>query len=85
MWAAFEDVQQKPAGQVPAHLRDASYRSARRIGHGVGYEYPHNDETGYVEQQYRPDNVADRTYYEPSEHGFEAEVKQRQTDRNTQH
>jgi putative ATPase len=81
MWAAFDDVQQKPAGPVPAHLRDASYRSARRIGHGVGYEYPHNDESGYVEQQYRPDNVADRTYYEPSEHGFEAEVKDRQSKR----
>jgi putative ATPase len=81
MWAAFEDVQQKPAGPVPAHLRDASYRSARRIGHGVGYEYPHDDPTGYVEQQYRPDNVADRRYYEPSEHGFEADVKDRQTKR----
>ena len=81
MWAAFEDVQSKPAGQVPAHLRDASYRSARRIGHGVGYEYPHNDPTGWVEQQYRPDNVADRKYYEPSDHGFEAEVKNRQSER----
>jgi putative ATPase len=81
MWAAFEDVQSKPAGPVPAHLRDASYRSARRIGHGVGYQYPHDAEAGYVQQQYRPDELQDKTYYVPSEHGFEAEVKNRQSRR----
>jgi putative ATPase len=81
MWAAFEDVQSKPAGLVPAHLRDASYHSARRIGHGVGYEYPHDDPAGWVEQEYRPDEVAGKTYYEPSDHGHEAEVKDRQSKR----
>ncbi len=81
MWAAFDDVQRKPAGLVPAHLRDASYHSARRIGHGVGYVYPHDDPSGWVEQEYRPDEVAGKTYYEPSEHGHEAEVKERQSKR----
>jgi putative ATPase len=66
---------------VPAHLRDASYHSARRIGHGVGYEYPHDDPAGWVEQEYRPDEVAGKTYYEPSDHGHEAEVKDRQSKR----
>jgi putative ATPase len=78
IWGALEDVAAKPAGPVPAHLRDSHYRSARRIGHGVGYEYPHDDPSGWVEQQYLPDELAGRTYYEPSEHGFEAEVKARQ-------
>ena len=76
IWHAMEDVAAKPAGPVPAHLRDSSYRSARRIGHGVGYEYPHDDPSGWVQQAYRPDEVADRTYYEPSGHGAE-----RQTDK----
>jgi len=50
---------------VPPHLRDSHYRSAKRIGHGVGYDYPHDDPRGWVEQQYRPDVVAGRVYYEP--------------------
>ena len=77
LWRAQADVRQTPAGAVPAHLRDASYRSARKIGHGVGYQYPHDDPAGWVEQQYRPDEVADHVYYEPSEHGHEAEVAER--------
>jgi putative ATPase len=74
---AQEDVRQRPVGAVPAHLRDASYRSARSLGHGVGYEYPHDDPRGWVPQQYRPPEVAGRVYYEPSEHGAEQEVAER--------
>ena len=81
IWGALEDVAAKPAGLVPAHLRDAHYRSAQRIGHGVGYVYPHDDPRGWTEQEYRPDEVAGRSYYEPTEHGFEAEVKDRQSQR----
>ena len=74
---ARDDVRQRPAGAVPAHLRDASYRSARSLGHGVDYEYPHDDPRGWVPQQYRPPEVAGRVYYEPSEHGAEQEVAER--------
>jgi putative ATPase len=74
---AMRDVQDQPAGQVPAHLRDAHYQSARRIGHGVGYQYPHDDPRGWVPQQYRPEHLEGRRYYEPSDHGMEAEVKAR--------
>ncbi|HEX2273648.1 MAG TPA: replication-associated recombination protein A [Acidimicrobiales bacterium] len=74
---AQEDVRQRPVGAVPAHLRDASYRSARSLGHGVGYEYPHDDPRGWVPQQYRPPEVAGRVYYEPSQHGSEQEVAER--------
>ena len=55
-----------PAGQVPAHLRDASYRAAARLGHGRGYRYPHDDERGWVDQPYRPDHLEGRVYYTPS-------------------
>jgi putative ATPase len=74
---AAADVREKPAGEVPAHLRDASYYGARKLGHGAGYEYPHDDPRGWVPQTYRPPEVAGRVYYEPSEHGFEEEVADR--------
>ena len=77
LWNAQGDVRDRPQGQVPAHLRDAHYRAARTLGHGVGYEYPHDDPRGWVPQTYRPPEVADRTYYDPSPHGFEAEVRRR--------
>jgi putative ATPase len=62
---------------VPAHLRDAHYRQAADIGHGVGYRYPHDEPGGWVQQQYRPDEVAGHVYYEPSEHGAEGELAER--------
>jgi replication-associated recombination protein RarA len=74
---ARSDVLERPAGAVPAHLRDASYRSARKLGHGVGYEYPHDDPRGWVPQQYRPPEVAGHVYYEPSAHGAEEEIGER--------
>jgi putative ATPase len=79
--AARRDVQAGRGRAVPAHLRDAHYRGAKDLGHGEGYRYPHDDPRGWVEQQYRPDEVADRTYYEPSSHGFESEVRRRMADR----
>ena len=77
IWRAQADVRERPAGAVPAHLRDAHYRSAATLGHGVGYDYPHDDPRGWVPQQYRPPEVADRTYYEPSPHGHEREIADR--------
>ena len=74
---AQADVRERPAGRVPIHLRDASYYGARRLGHGKGYDYPHDDPRGWVPQEYRPPEVAGRVYYEPSDHGFEREVAER--------
>jgi putative ATPase len=85
IWNALEDVRSRPAGPVPPHLRDAHYRSAERIGHGVGYRYPHDDPRGWVEQEYLPEHLADTTYYEPSEHGHEAEVAERLLHRSGGH
>ncbi|MBO0748017.1 MAG: replication-associated recombination protein A [Acidimicrobiaceae bacterium] len=69
--AAQADVQGQPTGQVPAHLRDAHYPGAARIGHGRGYQYPHDDERGWLPQPYRPEHLEGRRYYEPSPHGSE--------------
>ena len=74
---ARADVRDGPRADVPTHLRDASYRGARDIGHGEGYRYPHDDPRGWVEQDYRPAQVAGRVYYEPSDHGAEAELGDR--------
>jgi putative ATPase len=74
---AQQDVRERPAGAVPAHLRDASYYSARKLGHGAGYDYPHDDPRGWVPQDYRPPELQGRAYYEPSDHGSEREVAER--------
>jgi putative ATPase len=68
--AAVADVRDRPSGRVPRHLRDAHYPGAARLGHGEGYRYPHDyphDELGgWVEQEYRPPEVAGRRYYRPN-------------------
>ncbi len=74
---SFDDVRDLARGEVPLHLRSSNYRGAEGHGHGVGYVYPHDDPRGWVPQQYRPPELADRTYYEPSRHGAEEEVAAR--------
>lgn len=64
-------------GEVPAHLRDAHYQGAKSLGHGVGYDYPHDHPEGHVAQQYLPTEQIDKRYYEPTHHGAEAAVAQR--------
>jgi putative ATPase len=80
---ARADVADRPAGEVPIHLRDGHYQGAAAIGHGQGYDYPHDDERGWLDQQHRPDEVAGRVYYEPSCHGHEEEVARRMAARST--
>jgi putative ATPase len=75
--AAAQDVRAGLGGPVPAHLRDSSYRGAARLRHGEGYEYPHDAKEGVVAQQYAPDAIAGRQYYEPSRHGAEARYADR--------
>ena len=77
IWNAREDVRKGPSAEVPVHLRDAHYQGAKSLGHGKGYAYPHDDPAGWVEQQYQPSELGGRRYYDPSEHGYEAEVRAR--------
>ncbi|MDQ2825589.1 MAG: replication-associated recombination protein A, partial [Actinomycetota bacterium] len=74
---AQADVKERPAGQVPAHLRSSSYHGAKKLGHGIGYDYPHDHPRGWVAQEHRPPEVSGRVYYRPSDHGFEREVADR--------
>jgi putative ATPase len=75
--AASADVRSGLIGPVPAHLRDAHYKGAQKLGHGNGYQYPHDVEEGVVTQQYAPDELAGRRYYEPTRHGAEARYAER--------
>jgi putative ATPase len=79
--AAMADVRSRPVGEVPAHLRDASYRGAEKLGHGAGYRYPHDAPAGWVEQQYLPDELLGTHYYEPSAQGAEARLVARWRER----
>jgi putative ATPase len=81
---AQQDVREKPAGEVPMHLRSAGYYGAKKLGHGIGYEYPHDDPRGWVPQEHRPPEVAGRVYYEPSDHGFEREIAERMRARDSE-
>jgi putative ATPase len=75
--AAAADVKAGKVGPVPAHLRDAHYSGAKKLGHGATYTYAHDDERGVVPQQYAPDVVADAEYYQPTRHGDEARYADR--------
>ncbi len=76
---ASEDVRRGDIGRVPPHLRDAHYQGAKKIAHGQGYRYPHDFPAGIVAQQYAPDVVHGREYYEPSDHGAERDAAARLT------
>jgi putative ATPase len=72
--AAQEDVRQKRIVPIPRHLRDASYKGAKRLGHGEGYRYPHAEPGAIAAQDYLG---VDRIYYEPTDRGFEKELAER--------
>ena len=74
---AMADVQERPAGEVPMHLRDASYRGAASLGHGGGYQYPHDHPGGWIEQDYLPADLVETRYYRPTGRGYEAQIAQR--------
>lgn len=74
---AISDVRAGGFGRVPTHLRDAHYPGAKRLGHGKGYIYPHDLEVGVATQQYLPDELRGRHYYEPTGRGLERDISAR--------
>lgn len=73
--AAMSCVKQTKTPAVPAHLQDAHYGAAEKLGHGVGYKYAHDYPNHYVKQQYLPDGLTDRVFYKPTDIGYEAKIK----------
>ncbi|KXZ60059.1 Replication-associated recombination protein A [Microbacterium laevaniformans] len=74
---AIADVRAGGFGRVPTHLRDAHYPGAKRLGHGKCYVYPHDLEVGVATQQYLPDELRGRHYYEPTGRGLERDIAAR--------
>jgi len=75
--AALETVRRMPAGAVPPHLRDSHYPGAKTLGHGEGYQYPHDAESGWVDQEHVPGEVAGTVFYRPGRHGAEVDMVRR--------
>ena len=70
--AAMADIEKKDTGNVPVNLQDAHYSGASKLGHGIGYKYPHSYPNHYEEQQYLPAAIKDAVYSEPQENKNEA-------------
>ncbi len=77
MLAASEDVKTQGALPVPLHIRNAPTQLMKGLGYGAGYEYPHDHPDAVVEQDYLPERLAGRRYYEPTERGHEREIGER--------
>jgi putative ATPase len=75
--AAMQDVRQGAVGTVPPHLRDGHYAGAQKLGNATGYRYPHNVPDGVLAQQYPPDELVGRDYYEPTRRGSERAIAER--------
>ena len=77
MLAAAQDVEAHGALAVPMHLRNAPTGLMKNLGYGKDYQYAHNYEEHIVDQQHLPNELADRSYYTPSESGYERQIKER--------
>ncbi|MDN4611406.1 replication-associated recombination protein A [Arthrobacter burdickii] len=75
--AAIADVRAGRGQGIPAHLRDAHYPGASQLGHGKGYVYSHDEPHGIALQQYAPDDLVGRNYYEPTDRGVERDIASR--------
>ncbi len=72
---AMETVKATKTAPVPAHLQDSHYRGAQKQGRGLGYLYAHDFPNHYVKQQYLPDGLTEEKFYEPTENGYERQIK----------
>ena len=77
---AKQDVKELPAYDVPVHLRNAPTKLMKDLNYGKDYKYSHDYENNFTEQQYMPDELKNKIYYEPSENGTEAKFKKRLTE-----
>jgi len=75
--AAMRAAAETPAAPVPLHIRNAPTKLMKELDYGKGYAYAHDDPSGYIPQEYFPEAVKDRVYYEPGEFGFEKKIRER--------
>lgn len=74
--SALQDIENIDTGDIPDHLKDAHYKGSAALGHGITYKYPHDYPNHYTDQQYLPDNIKDRKYYEYGENKLEQSAKE---------
>lgn len=74
---ALDTVKKEAGQQVPKHLRDSHYQGAASRDHGKGYKYPHDYPGGYVDQNYLPQGLKKKTFYTPTDRGYEKVIKKR--------
>ena len=72
---AMQVVKDTKTPPIPTHLQDSHYKSAGKLGHGIGYQYAHDYPDHYVKQQYLPDGLTDQKFYEPTEIGYEKDIR----------
>ena len=63
--SALSEIKTNPKFVIPDHLRDSHYYGADKLNRGIGYKYPHSHPSGYIKQQYLPDNLVGRSFYTP--------------------
>ena len=73
---ALEDLENMTIDDIPMHLKDAHYGGASKMGRGIEYKYPHAYENHYVKQQYLPDNIKNKVYYEYGDNKMEKTTKE---------
>ena len=76
VFGAMDTVRNTKTAPIPVHLQDAHYKGAQKLGHGDGYLYAHDYPNHYVKQQYLPDGLTDCHFYEPTENGYEKNIKE---------
>lgn len=76
IFKAMEVVKNTKTATIPPYLQDAHYGGAAKLGHGIGYKYAHDYPNHYVKQQYLPDELVGQVFYEPSENGYEREIRE---------
>ena len=76
IFKAMNVVKETKTPPVPPHLQDAHYKSAEKLGHGLGYKYAHDYPNHYVKQQYLPDGLTDQVFYEPTDIGHEKQIRE---------
>ena len=81
---AEADVENKPLQPIPMHLRNAPTQGVKELGHGEGYEYPHDAPGAYIDKEYLPEGAGlDTPYYEPSDRGYEKRMRARREGRSS--
>ena len=77
IFAAMDAVKNEKTGAIPAYLMDAHYKGAAKLGHGLDYKYPHDYPNHFCNQEYMPEGLRGRVFYELNEQGYEKQIKER--------